>query len=286
MKELNTLKRSLVVPSLALILIIISFNPAFSQFRESGKVVSGQTKSGLAYVNVLVLGKNIGTVTDESGNFTLCSDNITDNDSLRFSAIGFKAVTVLVRSFREDTLRNIYLDPRIYDLREVNVTYNKQKNKVIRLGSAVDSNYLKSGFADNDLGSELGIKLFVKKPVKLKNINLNVAVCTFDSVTYRLNVYETFNQISYRNILTEPIYMSFSGKEAGEMITFDLSRYSIVIQGNVLISLELYKDLGDGKLLFNTEYFTGYTYHRKTSDGKWVSSPGVIGMFLNSHEVK
>jgi len=286
MKELNTLKRSLVVPSLALILIIISFNPAFSQFRESGKVVSGQTKSGLAYVNVLVLGKNIGTVTDESGNFTLCSDNITDNDSLRFSAIGFKAVTVLVRSFREDTLRNIYLDPRIYDLREVNVTYNKQKNKVIRLGSAVDSNYLKSGFADNDLGSELGIKLFVKKPVKLKNINLNVAVCTFDSVTYRLNVYETFNQISYRNILTEPIYMSFSGKEAGETITFDLSRYSIVIQGNVLISLELYKDLGDGKLLFNTEYFTGYTYHRKTSDGKWVSSPGVIGMFLNSHEVK
>jgi len=150
----------------------------------------------------------------------------------------------------------------------------------------VDSNYLKSGFADNDLGSELGIKLFVKKPVKLKNINLNVAVCTFDSVTYRLNVYETFNQISYRNILTEPIYMSFSGKEAGETITFDLSRYSIVIQGNVLISLELYKDLGDGKLLFNTEYFTGYTYHRKTSDGKWVSSPGVIGMFLNSHEVK
>ncbi len=286
MKELNTLNRSLVEPALVLIFIFMSFNPALSQFRESGKVISGQTDSGLSYVNVLVLGKNIGTVTDESGNFTLCSDNITDNDSLRFSAIGFKAVTVQVRSFREDTLKNIYLDPRVYDLREVNVTYNKQKNKVIRLGSVVDSNYLKSGFADNDLGSELGIKLFVKKPVKLKNINLNVAVCTFDSVTYRLNVYETFNQISYRNILTEPIYLSFSGKETGEMITFDLSRYSIVIQGNVLISLELYKDLGKGKLLFNTEYFTGYTYHRKTSDGKWVGSPGVIGMFLNSHEVK
>jgi hypothetical protein len=286
MKEWKTLNMSRLVTSLGLFFTIISCDLGFSQFNESGKVLSGITDSGLSYVNVLVIGKNIGTVTDESGNFILSSANITDNDSLRFSAIGFQARTLLVRSFRKDTLKNIYLEPKIYDLREVNVTYKKHKNRVIRLGSAVSSKYLKSGFADNDLGSELGIKLNVKKPVKLQNINLNVAVCTFDSVTYRLNIYETFNQINYRNILTEPIYLSFTGKDIGETITFDLSRYAIVIQGDVLISLELYKDLGEGKLLFNTEYFTGSTYHRKTGDGKWVGSPGVIGMFINSYEVK
>jgi hypothetical protein len=235
---------------------------------------------------VLVLGKNIGTVSDEAGNFKISSTDINDGDSLRFSAIGFESRTLRVRDFKEDTIKHIFLNPRFYNLHEVSVTYNKRKYKEIRLGNPVSSKVLKSGFADNNLGSELGIKLFVRKEFKLKNINLNVAACTYDTVTYRLNIYETFNQITYRNILTEPIYISFSKDKINEVITFDLSKYSITLEGYVMIALELYKELGEGKLLFHTEYFTGSTYHRKTGDGVWAQSPGVIGMYLKGNVIR
>ena len=250
----------------------------FSQ-NQKGKVLSSETNLGIGFANVGIIGKNVGTVTDESGNFKIDFDNIYDNDSLRCSMIGYQSKTFLVGLFKKDTIKNVYLTPRSYSLREVKVIYRKPKE--ITFGNPVTSNDLRSGFANNDLGSELGIKVHVKGQVKLKDINLNVAICTFDSVNYRLNIYQEENQTDYKNILTKPIYISFSKDKINNVITFDLSKYLIIIEGTVLITLELYKDLGEGRLLFHTEFFTGTTYHRKTSQGTWTEAPGVIGMYLH-----
>jgi len=255
----------------------------FSQSWQ-GQVLSSETNFGIGFVNVGIIGRNIGTVSDESGNFTINLDNIYDNDSIRFSMIGYESKSFLVGNFKENSIRNIYLSPRSYFLTEVKVFYHKARE--IRLGTPVISNTLRSGFSSNDLGSELGINVNVKKQVILKNINLNVATCTFDSITYRLNIYQLVNTTEFKNILTEPIYISFSKDKINKVITFDLRKYSIIIEGNVLITLELYKDLGEGSLLFHTQFFTGSTYHRKTSEGKWTVASGVIGMYLYSQTTK
>jgi hypothetical protein len=52
------------------------------------------------------------------------------------------------------------------------------------------------------------------------------------------------------------------------------------------VTLELYKDLGEGRLLFKTEFFTGTTYHRKTSQGNWTEAPGVVGMYLHGSLIR
>jgi hypothetical protein len=267
------------------LLIAILFIPVniFSQFQK-GQVLSRETNTGIGYVNVGIIGKNIGTVSDEFGNFTLALDTIYDNDSLRFSMIGYQSKSFLIGPFKENALKTVYLNPKFYNLQEVSVTYHKPK--VIRLGNPVTSNQLRSGFANNNLGSEMGVKVFARRQVKLKDISINVAICTFDSVTYRLNIYQAENNTEYKNILTEPIYISFSKDKIKKALTFDLSKYSIVIEGNILVSIELYRDLGEGRLLFQTEYFTGITYHRKTSEGTWTEAPGVIGMYLHGQLLK
>ena len=132
----------------------------------------------------------------------------------------------------------------------------------------------------------MGIKVNARNQVVLKEININVATCTFDSVIYRINIYQVVNKTEYKNILIEPIYISFSKDKIAKVITLNLRKYSIVIEGEVLISLELFKDLGEGRLLFHTQYFTGTTYHRKTSQGKWTESPGAIGMYLYAQTLK
>jgi hypothetical protein len=262
-----------------LLIIFLLFPDVILSQPQTGKVLSSETNLGVAYVNIGVIGKNIGTVSDNSGNFTLALDKIFDKDSLKFSMIGYESQTFLVSQFRDDPVKNVYLTPRSYDLPEINIEYHRPRK--VTLGNPVETNDLRSGFSNNDLGSELGIKMNTRKKVLLKNINLDVAICTYDSVTYRINIYLIENKIVCNNILTEPIYISFTKEKISDVLSFDLSEYSIMFEGEVLVTLELYKDLGEGRLLFRTEYFTGLTYHRKTSQGTWTQSPGVIGMSLD-----
>jgi len=250
----------------------------FCQTR-SGRILSSLDNKGIPWVNIGITGKNIGTVTDEDGNFILNVPEEFKDDSVMISAIGYVAKTVHVHEFHNDAIDSIYLEPATYDLPEISVRYHRASKAV--LGNPMETASLKSGFSENELGSELGIMISTKKHALIQDIVLNIAVCTYDSVFYRLNIYRVNNGSIEENILTRPVYISFSGYEADVDFTYDLSSYSIVFQGDVLVALELYKDLGEGKLLFNTEYFTGITYHRKISQGEWFRSPGEIGMSLN-----
>jgi hypothetical protein len=263
--------------------ILFSSGVIFGQ-PQTGTVFSSKTNAGIGYVNIGIIGRDVGTVSDDSGKFTITINKIYDNDSLRFYMIGYESRSFLVRQFRENPVKDVYMTPVTYDLQEVKIVYSRPR-KII-LGTEVTSDELRSGFGRNDLGSELGIKVKIRKPVKLINLNLNVAVCTYDSVTYRLNIYQADDQAGYSNILTRPIYISFSKDKIGDVLTFDLREYSIIIEKDALITLELYKDLGEGKLLFYTTFFTGFTSHKKTSEGTWTESPGVIGMYLNGQILK
>ena len=269
-----------------LFFVLFSSGQGYSQSLK-GTVLSNSTQTGIGFVNVVIVGKNSGTVSDIDGNFNLEHVNIINSDSLRFSFIGYESKTLSVLQFSEDSTKKVFLDLKVYKLLEVSVIHKKgRKTKEIIIGTPVYSNDLRSGFQSNDLGSELGIKVYVNHEVLLKDLNLNVATSTFDSVTYRLNIYQSVNQTEFKNILTEPIYISFSKDKIKKVITFDLSKYSIIVKGNIIIALELFKDLGEGSLLFHTEFFTGTTYHRKTIDGNWAKSPGVIGMYLNGQKIE
>jgi hypothetical protein len=256
----------------------------FCQLFEGRVIVHENNNSGVSFVNVGIIGKNVGTVTDQSGNFSIDLDKIYDKDSIRFSMIGYESRSFLVRAFKDNAIKTIYLGPKSYSLNEVKIVYHKARE--VRLGTPVISDALKSGFAENNLGSELGVKINTRETVKLEDINLNVAICTYDSVTYRLNIYKTVDNIEYKNILTQPIYISFSKDKIDKPITLALGKYSIIVEGDILVTLELYKDLGQGKLLFYTQYFTGFTYHKKTSEGKWTKAPGEIGMYLHGQVIK
>ena len=251
---------------------------------KSGRVLSTETNSPVGFVNIGIIGKNIGTVSNEHGNFFIKLDKIYDNDSIRFSIIGYKSKTFLVSHFKNDSIKTVYLKPVSYELKEVKVKYRRYRE--IKIGEEVTSSNLVSGFLYNDLGSEMGIKVYTRFPLNLKDINLNVAVCTFDSVTYRLNIYESINDKEYIKILHQPVYISFTKDKIIKEITFDLRKYSIDIKGNILVTLELYKDLGKGSLLFYTKNSESIIYHKKTSEGTWTTSPGTIGFYLHGQVIK
>jgi hypothetical protein len=251
----------------------------------TGRVFSSETKSGISYVTIVVMNKNTGTVSDKAGIFILDLRKIDDNDTLGFSMIGYESQYIPAGQFISDPKKVVYLEPVTYLLKDVEIQYHKPND--IILGSPVTSNALRSGFAYNDLGSELGIKVTARRRMKFKDLHLNVAVCTYDSVTYRLNVYQSERkEEDYKNILTEPVYISFTKGDIGKELSFDLRKYSIIVEGDLLIALELYRDLGEGRLLFRTHFFTGTTYHRKTIAEKWIDASGMIGMYVHAQTMR
>jgi len=88
---------------------------AFGQTYK-GKVLSGETKSGIGFVNIGIIGKNVGTVADKLGYFSIVLDDIYNNDSVRFSMIGYESKSYLVRYFRENSIKTVYLNPKSYYL--------------------------------------------------------------------------------------------------------------------------------------------------------------------------
>jgi hypothetical protein len=264
------------------ILLITSHDMIFSQINK-GNVLSEGFKTGIGFVNIGIIGKNIGTVSDKSGHYAINLTHISEKDSLRFSMIGYESKSFLVGEFRKDSTRDVYLSQKVYCIPEFTVVYHKPRK--VELGTSVTSNELRSGFGSNDLGSELGVKVHCKGRVRLNDINLNISICTYDSVTYRLNIYQSTNDDKYINILNEPVYLSFTKDKVKEVVTFDLTKYSLIVEGDIMIALELYRDLGEGKLLFDTQYFRGTTFHRKSIEGTWAGATGLVGLYLRGIKV-
>ena len=267
-----------------IICFILSGNEQTYSQLFNGQVLSEDTGKGAPYVNIGIIGKNHGTVTDASGNFSLELGDIYNNDSIRISMIGYASKVFSVSQFRQIQSGIIYLKSLSYNLQEVKVVYHKPR--AMKLGEPVYSNELRSGFGYNELGAELGVKIHIKGMVRLKDLKINVAICTYDSVTYRLNIYTMEGNTVCDNILRMPVYFSFSKAAINQPVSMDLSPYSIVVEGDILVSLEIYRSLGEGKLLFNTTYFTDETYHKKTSEGSWSQSPGKVGISLDGISVK
>ena len=94
--------------SITIVLCLLLTSYCYSQTIH-GTVQNTTTKSPIGYVNIGIIGKNIGTVSDEKGNFVIELNDKYDKDSLKFSMIGFKNLQFVVGNFKKDFYCRIYV---------------------------------------------------------------------------------------------------------------------------------------------------------------------------------
>ena len=258
-----------------IMLFTLMFEMLLGQSKITGRVINEESKSPIAYVNIGIVGKNIGTVSNEDGLFTILIETQYMNDSLLFSCVGFEPHSIKISDIQEDNVIN--LKEKLYFLDEVIVKpiiFEEQ-----RFGISSESRLLGVGFRDNELGYECGLLMRNKKKAEIKSVTVNISSCTYDSIYYRLNIYEAKGRRNFENILTEPIYINVSMEEiSGGKLTISLIEKNIIVNGNFLVTLEHVRGLGEGSLLFPASP-KQKTYYRKTSQGKWETAP--IGMSLS-----
>lgn len=240
-----------------------------------GVVYQSGTEKPVDYANVGISGKNVGTVTDALGRFSLYIAPEFNSEVLLISLLGYTLLQVKVAELRKNAVNTLYLEEKVIALKEVVVKPRKVKEKV--LGVTTQSKAIMAGFKDNLLGYEAGILMKVKKSAVIKKVKINIAQCSYETIFFRLNVYAVDGKKSFTNILREPIYIDIKGSSIKDEIQLDLSDKNIVVEGDFLVTLEHVKDLGPGFLHFCSK-LSSKTYYRKTSQGQWLTVPIGVGI--------
>lgn len=236
----------------------------------SGYVQDSKTKIKLPYVNIGVLNKEIGTVSNKEGSFDFHLLESNTNDTIRISMIGYKPKILVV-----DNLLNkkgsieVNLEEEISELNEVVVTARKWKKKT--LGNKTKSTFIGHLFYHKQLGKEMGIKMNVgRRPTFVDDFNFHISYNRFSAKSFfRLNMYKIVNGKPSDNILKSNIIIPVEPKQTG-LVTTSLKKYDIVLTEDVIVTLEWVDNEGEVKptegLVISVGLLTGGTYERESKE--------------------
>lgn len=184
-----------------IILLSIFYSVFFGQsvFAQSdliGQVLDAATKEPLLYVNIGLINKNIGTVSDDYGYFELdVNAKLNAQDTLLFSMIGFESKSFVLKDFLDQQLIEISLTKKATELDEVILTWDrKTKYQTKILGNKTTSKLLYAAFTTNKLGNEMGFVVRARKrPMILKKFNVSLVENDYGPIKFRLNFYDLVN---------------------------------------------------------------------------------------------
>ncbi len=84
-----------------LFFVLLFLTPIFLNAQSvKGRVVDKKNNQPLAFVNIGVINKDIGTVSDENGNFSIDLSKSSETDTIRFSMIGYKNQEYRIKNYK------------------------------------------------------------------------------------------------------------------------------------------------------------------------------------------
>ena len=250
------------------------------------RVLDAQTKEPIVFANIGFVDRGIGTVSDEQGNFTIIYDEeeVGANDLLQISTIGYETKQIkaadLFTFFEKSNI--VYLEEERYLLDTVILTPEERENRLIGNGNI---NNKRMGYwkDKSGLGGEIATRLRIRNEnTQLLDFNFNILENTADSLLVRVNVYDYRNRYPRQNLLNTNIYHVITTKKGKE--TIPLKPYKIVVDDDVVISIELIEVYGDDIMFaVAASLDRGISYTRTISQDRWNRFEGLgMGFTFNS----
>jgi hypothetical protein len=236
-----------------IIIHLLSFSIYGASIRFSGKILNNKQQE-LQFVNIGIINKTIGTVSDKNGSFTLIinENQLNNNDSIRFSMIGYHSKSYLVFDLLKNDSSTIILHERNIQIPEVVITSKKIKTKEKGTSHFPFPLYVgvyDSTTQDFNLGSAIARSFNIThKNTKLENIDFYI-YSNFDTACIRINIYSVKNRKPHISLLAENICTDICGKTAG-WVTVNLDPYNIYVDNDIILALEWVDKSKKGSYLF------------------------------------
>jgi hypothetical protein len=228
-------------------------NPSFTncyntltRINVTGKIIDESGKP-IPYVNIGILDKNAGTLSDPDGSFDITLPGSLINDSLIFSSIGFETLKIPVHKLsRQSYPITIQINSTATLLNEITVSDKKLNRKVARLGWMGG----KDGVLPLDTIMGGGaVALLVEapgQPFYLEKLQVRLMYNSKDTLKLRFHVF-TYDSIKHQpgnELLTKEIIL-MENKRFG-WLRFDLSKENIFLnQKYVCIGFEWIDERND-----------------------------------------
>ncbi len=271
---MNYLKATTICTTILLILGIN--NLLFSQTQITGKVTDMNGKNPLAYVNIGIKEKNIGTISKEDGSFSIDIPSDYQSGSLTFSIVGYDESNLSIRDLMSTGNVVIQLKEKPIQFKEVVITGNKpvEKKYGTKRRGAI---HFTDGIFKKDDSFEIGQVIRLGNTLaQISSLNVHINSSRPDSADFRINFYryDIEENIPKERIIEKSILQRHAVTEG--WLKFDLSNYNIFIKGDVLMSLEFIPETdNDVKQIFYEVKLGGSSksFFRKTSLGQWTRPP-------------
>jgi len=125
----------------------------FAQKNISGILRDSLSKQPIEFANIGIIGKNIGTVTNEKGAFSFNIPDSLLNETIMISIIGYQPKSFSALNFNQGSV--IQLDRDVTLLAEVEIKPRNTKIKI--LGNDTKTKSVSTLFNKNNLGAEIAI---------------------------------------------------------------------------------------------------------------------------------
>ncbi len=239
----------------------------------SRTVLSESTREPVIYAGVGIINRNLGTVTDTLGNFSLSIPAEYLNDSVRISSVGYVAKTFAVKDINNIPDTILLADDMIM-LNEVVVKPQKIKHKTAgRKGSG--------GFIYIDVegykaaGQGLAIPLEVRKRAWLKEIGFTIVTDNrpLSRMKFRVNIYQKYGD-EYSLLNIKPTYFNYDISQlANGQFSYKFPDEIMLDKGEYYVELEFLENFFNEYFIMRTKPLTGLTRYRYASQSDWETLP-------------
>lgn len=277
------------------LLIYLAVHFVFSQATLKGEILDAETSKPLAYVNIGIANKSVGTVSNAQGNFKLqLYDRVSSKDTIVFSHIGYapRAIPVSVLKNNKVTIK---LEPLETRLEEVVVQYKRPKAKKMGrsnkglglLHQVFYTSYEKD--VDDRLSKEMGVRMPVRKDCKVEALNFNITSNDFKSLKFRINFYTLKKGLPNELLNTRDIIFEIKEEHLG-WFKVDLTPFDIFLEKElkeVVVSIQWVES---EKANPKSKYFSISTkvastkscFFREKSMDKWRAMKSKPSFYLNA----
>jgi hypothetical protein len=200
-----------------------------NSIKISGKVIETKSRKPIPFVNIGIIEKNVGTLSDPDGSFEINFPLQYAHDSLIFSSIGFAKKKIPISEIKRSKIVTIELEQSGTMLHEVVVSAKKISTKIQRLGWMGG----KDGVLPFDTIQGGGaVALLVKSPsipFLIEKLQVRLLYNSKDTCKLRLHLYayDSVHNVPADELLSKEIILKET-KRFG-WLRFDLSGYEITL---------------------------------------------------------
>lgn len=266
--------------------MLILVLPVRAQLAFPGRILNASTGEPLPFVNVGVIDRAIGTVSNEEGDFLLefRKEKVYAEDILRISSLGFETIEFPLSRLDQSTkLYTFRMIPSPIGLDEVIVSTKELMEVEEEVGypnmMGRGIGYWKDSVA---LGGELGSRIRIEDGLRrLNSLYFNILENPSDSVQIRVNIYDTDVQSTYpgTNLNTSGRNILYTLKKGETLTVIDLNSFDLWVRNDFIVSLELLGVFGSDRVGLSLpagSYTASESYRRYASQDRWERLDGAV----------